>query len=315
MARSARAQYDDMGPEYAQTARGRSLEEAYTGWFATSNCREREEEDMRLRTAALIDDDGDGDDCGAAFKSFWYRDRDDDGHVPREGGKKSSPPAYQHSYAASDPYCTEEREDYEIAGSRATVWGRERGRIFVGLTLLVVVVTAIVGAATGGSGSGDGTIAARDDAAPGRRVSFAVVSDTPYNSLDRNLLSEDLSSLPPDVEFVVHLGDVSLAAASGCATSVYEEAAETMRASSAPVLVLPGNDDWNDCPDPGAAWKDWKTNLNRFEDNFDDAPTNVERQFERSENFSFLRGGVLFVGVHLTGGKERSARRGRVEFT
>jgi len=142
----------------------------------------------------------------------------------------------------------------------------------------------------------------------GETLKFYVTSDVPFNKADETKLSRDLMDLHPrDGDFLIHLGDISDATIDRCTVGVYEDAAELLRQSPIPVIVLPGNNDWNDCPDPMTALSYWMDELNRFEENFNRSEnTNfpvVSRQFARSENFAFLHKGVLFIGFHLVDGR------------
>ena len=182
---------------------------------------------------------------------------------------------------------------------------KRRKRLCTG-TVVLVALAAIVGAVYGTTFGGDDADAYGSNAAAywnvGEPVTFYVTSDVPYNNAEENVLSRDLSRLPDDAEFVVHLGDVGIAATTSCAESMYEDASYILKSSSrAPVFVLPGNQDWNECPNPDAAFDNWMQYFHRFEDNFSHRFA-VTRQLGREENFSFLHNGVLFVGLNLVDG-------------
>jgi len=183
---------------------------------------------------------------------------------------------------------------------------KRRKRLCTG-TVVLVALAAIVGAVYGTTfGGGDDADAYGSNAATywnvGEPVTFYVTSDVPYNNAEENVLSRDLSRLPDDAEFVVHLGDIGVAATTSCAESMYEDASYILKSSSrAPVFVLPGNQDWNECPNPDAAFDNWMQYFHRFEDNFSHRFA-VTRQLGREENFSFLHNGVLFVGLNLVDG-------------
>ena len=136
----------------------------------------------------------------------------------------------------------------------------------------------------------------------GGPVTFYVTSDVPLGEGDEGRFKGYLSDLPDDADFVVHLGDLALAKNSNCEEQTYEHAASMMSKNSpAPVFVVPGNEDWNECPAPEAALDRWLDHFSRFEDNFKH-PFEVSRQLGREENFSFLHRGVLFIGLHLVDG-------------
>jgi len=133
-------------------------------------------------------------------------------------------------------------------------------------------------------------------------TTFYVMADVPYDAEEGTKLSRDLEAFPGDADFIIHLGNIQDASVNLCSEYGYEEAAALLRQSPAPVFVLPGENDWNNCPDPNKAWEDWSTNFMKFERNFY-PPFTVLRQSDQIENFSFLYDGVLFIGLHLVGGR------------
>jgi len=136
---------------------------------------------------------------------------------------------------------------------------------------------------------------------PGTRFSFYATSNVPFTEESGKELSRGLSDIPTD-SFLVHLGDVGLADETFCDEDTYADASTILESCPAPVFVLPGNNDWNDCPDPDAAWENWDNYFGNFQEHF---PENfdVGRQLGRSENFVFLHEGVLFLGVNLVNGR------------
>lgn len=69
-----------------------------------------------------------------------------------------------------------------------------------------------------------------------------------------------------------------------------------------PTFVIPGEEDWNNCPDSVYGWENWWDNFRFFHANFNFTET-VQSQKDRYENFGFQHMGVLFVGVHVVGGE------------
>jgi hypothetical protein len=68
------------------------------------------------------------------------------------------------------------------------------------------------------------------------------------------------------------------------------------------VFIIPGDNEWNDCSSPNTAWGHWAASFSRFEDNWAHS-LQVARQSVRPENFAFVQGGVLFIGINLVGGR------------
>lgn len=181
------------------------------------------------------------------------------------------------------------------------------------LMIFLVSLSAMIGIIVAMSNRGRGGYAGAIYIDVGETVKFYVTSDVPYNSDDENKLTRDLRNLESkNGDFLVHLGDLGNASVNMCTRSVYEDAAYILKQSPVPVFVLPGDNDWNNCPYPTSALGYWMEEMNRFEDNFDKSSIAnfppVRRQLARNENFSFLHKGVLFMGFHLVDGRVQSER-------
>lgn len=133
-------------------------------------------------------------------------------------------------------------------------------------------------------------------------VTFYVTSDAPYTLAGGEKLQRDLISLVSEAAFIVHLGNVQDAFVTLCPETSYFNAKAILKTSPVPAFVLPGPDDWNNCPNPKTALDDWRLYLNQFENNFKH-DFKVDHQLGNDENFSFLTSGVLFLGLHLVGGR------------
>ena len=140
---------------------------------------------------------------------------------------------------------------------------------------------------------------------PGQRSSvvFCAMGDVPYSPEEDLLLPKQIAALPQDADFVVHVGDIK-AGAPPCDEAVYRKVAGILGRSAHPVFIIPGDNEWNDCvdPDPDQAWKYWSTHFMRFERRWKH-DLRLFRQVEREENFSFVRNGVLFIGLNIVGGR------------
>mmetsp|Transcript_1742 Transcript_1742/g.2416 ORF Transcript_1742/g.2416 Transcript_1742/m.2416 type:complete len:729 (+) Transcript_1742:106-2292(+) len=143
------------------------------------------------------------------------------------------------------------------------------------------------------SGNGNGV---------GTHIAFYVTADTPWDEREDKKLSGDLAALPGDAEFLVHLGNIQDASVTLCPSSVYDDAYTVLSDSPVPVFIVPGQHDWNNCPNPENSMTDWKNNFVGFESGFDFSFA-TDHQLGRSENFAFIRRGVLFIGLHLVGGR------------
>ena len=132
---------------------------------------------------------------------------------------------------------------------------------------------------------------------------FAATGDGPYIEADWTLLPQYFAAEKADgrARYLLHAGDLLKGA------QVFDDAysrrvAELYRQSSIPVLFVPGDNEWNDEPDPDAAWALWARDFMYFSDHFADAPQ-LTRQAERPENIAWLDEGVLFIGINLVGGR------------
>ncbi len=138
-----------------------------------------------------------------------------------------------------------------------------------------------------------------------KRVTFYVMGDVPYVPKEDALLPRQIKALPEDAEFVVHVGDIKGGKAA-CDEGVYQKVSYMLNQSKAPVFIIPGDNEWNDCVNPAEAWQFWDQYFMRFDRRWNHKLP-VFRQLEREENFSFVKGDVLFVGINIVGGKIHDA--------
>lgn len=132
-------------------------------------------------------------------------------------------------------------------------------------------------------------------------VTFYAMGDVPYAPDEDELLRRQISELPDDADFVVHLGDIKRGLPL-CSESVYRKVARLLRGSTSPVFIIPGDNEWNDCFSPDQAWKHWDNYFMRFERHWPHG-FSVTRQKVREENFAFVRNDVLFIGLNIVGGR------------
>lgn len=206
-----------------------------------------------------------------------------------------------------------ETDDVNFSAQDDYIYDRrlKRRRMLSLLVFILVAIAAILGVVvTVSNRDSNGRVGAIYGDV-GETVKFYVTNDVPHNMADEVKLARDLANLHPrNGDFLVHLGDVGDASIDMCTMNVYKDAADLLKQSPIPVFVLPGDEDWNNCPDPRTAFGYWMEELNRFEENFDKAENtnfpSVKRQMARSENFSFLHKGVLFIAFHLVDGTVQS---------
>lgn len=133
------------------------------------------------------------------------------------------------------------------------------------------------------------------------RITFAAMGDVPYRPEERIKLAADLLKLPRGAAFAVHVGDIK-PGTPFCREGEYAGIAQILRGSPVPVLVLPGDNEWNDCSRPDRAWGFWVRHFDRFESHWPGFGA-VTRQPQQTANFAFERNRVLFVGLNVVGGR------------
>ncbi|MCA9005204.1 MAG: hypothetical protein KDA70_07995 [Planctomycetaceae bacterium] len=136
---------------------------------------------------------------------------------------------------------------------------------------------------------------------PETQVTFYVMGDVPYKPAEDIELPKQISGLPDDAEFVVHVGDIKTGS-TPCNEGVYAKVAGMLAKSKVPVFIIPGDNEWNDCANPTEAWKFWEQYFMRFDRRWQHS-FRIFRQLEWEENFSFVKGNVLFIGLNLVGGR------------
>ena len=135
----------------------------------------------------------------------------------------------------------------------------------------------------------------------GAPVTFYVTSDVPYDTAGEDKLVKDLAVLPGDAEFAMHLGNIQDAGATFCPSSSYSGVASMLQKSPVPLFMMPGAEDWVNCPDQEKSLQRWRDSFVRFDEKKGHA-FKVFRDKEHPEAFAFLHSGVLFVGLHLVSG-------------
>ena len=150
------------------------------------------------------------------------------------------------------------------------------------------------------------TDAPTQDSGPSTNVVTFYATAGRFQGDDLNQLEANLPSLPTDngKAFMVHLGDWNSPFATNCDPDSYDVVDQTYSGSSVPVYFVPGDNEYNDCPDPTAALDLWYSTLLEYETKYW-APADfpVSRQSpDYPENFAFLHENILFVGINLVGG-------------
>lgn len=138
-------------------------------------------------------------------------------------------------------------------------------------------------------------------------VTFYVTADVPYNVDEEAKLIHDLAEIVPTTSFAVHLGNIQNAALNQCESSNYRHVADLMEVHSPEtIFVVPGQEDWSNCPDPKLAWAEWYKQFQFYNNRWDDTENKEEfevfHQKHQLENWAFIHREVLFLGVHAVNG-------------
>jgi len=73
-----------------------------------------------------------------------------------------------------------------------------------------------------------------------------------------------------------------------------------------PTFIVPGDNEYNDCPDADEAFTYWNKYFLHFHENWK-IPYDISYQNVRKENFTWLTESVLFIGLNLLGGRIHDA--------
>ncbi len=187
------------------------------------------------------------------------------------------------------------------------------------LCILVLALASIFGAKSQEIfGKGNEAQIGTGPIVPGS-VTFYVTADGPYNLEDEKDLLNEMKTLTPEASFIVHLGNIQKAEETLCADSEYFQTAAFMKHFPITTFVLPGEEDTDNCPFPKRAFESWKDQFKFFHRHFDHLQSKnfeVMSEVDQYENFAILHGGVLFLGMHITGGRvsDRAIHQSRNDY-
>jgi hypothetical protein len=176
-------------------------------------------------------------------------------------------------------------------------------RITLLVVILIIVMSVLLGIRNRWENSAS-SASSSNSQANDEPLTFYVTSNAPYKSeADTLAFRDELATLPADAApFVVHLGNIQNSAVTLCPPVTYLAAKSLLLISPIPMLLLPGEHDWNDCPFPATSWQTWQHFFTQFEDNFSHN-FSVQRPADRLENFAMVQNNVLILGLHLVGGR------------
>lgn len=106
-----------------------------------------------------------------------------------------------------------------------------------------------------------------------------------------------LQAMPKDTAFFVHLGDFNNPSETSCGAQSYARYRSNLDESPVVALMVVGENDISDCPNPVASLVLWKTYFAQVENNWRQSDFVVERQESRETNFAFVKRRILFFSI------------------
>ena len=159
--------------------------------------------------------------------------------------------------------------------------------------------------APGGSTAAAPTPAAVDP------VRFAVWGDAPYSVAERALVARLVDEVnAADVAFTVNVGD--LKGGGECDDAVFDRARETFTRFTAPVVYVPGDNEWTDCWGSGQDPLERLAFLRRtmYPDGRSFGQRRLELEQQRPaypEHSRWREGGLTAIGLHVVGSNNNAA--------
>ncbi|GKY91704.1 hypothetical protein MPSEU_000142200 [Mayamaea pseudoterrestris] len=167
---------------------------------------------------------------------------------------------------------------------------QRRCLIFVAIAVLVFIVTI------------SATVARKNNKASEVPLTIYVTSDVPYAVADQKKFIHDLGLIKTKANYIVHLGNIQNVSETNCGLAQYMEVAAMLEETKIPTFIVPGEDDWANCPDQHIGFARWNNTFAKFAHKTG-SRMKVDYQQRRLENFAFVEKNVLFLSVHVIGGK------------
>ena len=148
------------------------------------------------------------------------------------------------------------------------------------------------------------------------RISFALIGDTPYNTVEAMALDAMIEQMNrEELAFVIHVGDIT-SGRGPCTDEWFEARRRQFEQFRHPFVIVPGDNDWVDCHRSGF---DPMERLDKFREVFESGDTSLggrsirlERQSGRHaeyrEHMRWIAGNALFVGVNVQGSNNNLGR-------
>ncbi len=138
------------------------------------------------------------------------------------------------------------------------------------------------------------------------KFGFFLMGDTPYAEWEDRMLHFQIAELNQNTQdhilFTVHVGDIQKVQRTNCAESHYQHIANVLKAGHRPTFIIPGDNDWFDCPDRDASFSFFTRHLTRLDQNWNHQLP-VIRNEHHPELFAMEHSGILFLSIHLINGQ------------
>jgi hypothetical protein len=147
---------------------------------------------------------------------------------------------------------------------------------------------------------------------------FFAAGDLPYFAAETEQLRDLFDTAEAEgTPFLIHVGDIK-SGSTPCTDANLKAVADLFRVRAVPVVYTPGDNEWTDCHREGAGGKDPRERLARVREVFygDPGALRLDRlgvvrgagadAADYPENYAFIRGGVLFVTLHVVGSNNGS---------
>lgn len=139
---------------------------------------------------------------------------------------------------------------------------------------------------------------------------FGLIGDVPYSDYERLELPKMINAIAEqNVSFIAHIGDFKHGK-DRCDDSLFEDRYQVFNASRAPLVYIPGDNEWTDCSRVSNGSYDPEERLNKLRqlfwkstDSLGQTKIVMERQRgPYAEHAVFQLGPVLFVTLNMPGG-------------
>lgn len=136
---------------------------------------------------------------------------------------------------------------------------------------------------------------------PNPITTFCLIADAPYSYEESLVLLDQLDHVDSECEFVAHLGDIRSARLfDTCVQETYTNTSLIMKRSQKPVLMILGDNEWNDCPNHEQALGYWHDEFDNFVNHWPHG-FGITSQPGRTENMYFIHKQAMFITLNIVG--------------